>query len=581
VTHGRAATRASRELARFFEAAFDERINRSPETLTALGIRRLQDRLDDRSDAGRAGDCELVADQLERLSAIDPSLLGPADRLDYQVFRHQARQLLQRGRYRLNDYLINQKFGLHTDFPAFMINLHRIENQDDAANYVARLEAFAAAAGQVIDGLERREAAGVVLPAFLFPEILADCRDFVGGPDRSRPRPLEQNALFSDLEEKLDSLAGLDPGQRMRVLDRARRALEHGVFPGYRRLIAYLERQQARAPEIAGAWTLPQGADYYRMCLARHTTTRLDAAAIHRLGRQEVDRIQRDMTALKERLGYHGGLREFFAHARDHADFYYPQTPDGRRRYLDDLRAMIDAMAARLPAAFKRLPQDALVVKPVEPHRERTAGVAFYEGPSADGHRPGTFYVNLHDMRQLPKFTMEALAYHEALPGHHLQFSIANRLEGLPQFRRYGEFTAYVEGWGLYSEVLAAELGGYADPFAEFGRLAQELKRACRLVADTGIHAFRWPRGRAVEYLRQHLPASLPQLVKEVERYIVMPGQATAYTVGKIRILELREQAKSARGARFRIDEFHDELLRHGPLPMDLLAQQTSRFAAS
>jgi uncharacterized protein (DUF885 family) len=581
VTSGRADTRASRELAGFFEAAFDERISRSPETLTALGIRRLQDRLDDRSEAGHAADCELIANQLERLSAIDPSPLGPGDRLDYELFRREAKQELQQGRYRLNEYLVNQKFGLHTDFPAFMINLHRIENPDDAASYVSRLEAFATAAEQVIDGLERREAAGVVLPAFLFPEVLADCRDFIGEPDGARSRPLEENVLFRDFEEKLAGLAGLDPDERARLRERARGALERAVLPGYRRMIAYLGRQQARAPEIAGAWTLPHGAEYYRVCLARHTTTRLDATAIHRLGLEEVDRIQRDMIALKDRLGFRGSLRELFAHARDHAEFYYPQTPDGRRRYLEDLRAMIDAMAVQLPMAFKRLPQDGLRVKPVEPHRERTAGVAFYEGPSADGRRPGTFYVNLHDMRQLPKFTMEALAYHEALPGHHLQFSIANRLEGLPRFRRYGEYTAYVEGWGLYSEVLAAELGGYADPYAEFGRLAQELKRACRLVADTGIHAFRWPRGRAVEYLQQHLPASLPQIVKEVERYIVMPGQATAYTVGMSRILQLREQAKSARGARFRLDEFHDEVLRHGPLPMDLLAQQTSRFAAS
>jgi uncharacterized protein (DUF885 family) len=565
----------STPIRQFFEDAFQERINRSPETLAALGIRRASDRLDDRSEAGLAADRDLVLDQLQRLARFEFSSLNRADQLSCRIFRREAERVLERYHYRFHDYLVNQKFGLHTEFPAFMINLHAIASAEDARSYIARLHAFDQCCSQVIAGLARREEFGVILPAFLLPQVIGDCRDFRGERD-ARP---EENLLYADFSAKLGKLEGLTEEHRQGLLGELKQALLRSVIPAYERLGAFLERQQCVAPAEGGAATLPCGADFYRMCLAEHTTTKLSAGQIHQLGLDKVASVQQDMMALKERIGFRGSLRDFFAFVQCKPEFYYPQTSAGRQRYLDDMQGIISRIAPRLPELFTQLPQDELKVKVVERHRERTAGIAFYEGPAADGSRPGIFYVNLYDMRQMPAFTMEALAYHEALPGHHMQFSIANRLQELPSFRRHVNYTAYVEGWGLYSERIAKELGLYQDPYSEFGRLAQELKRAGRLVADTGIHAHGWTRQQAIDYLCATLPLSLPHVIKEVERYIVMPGQATSYMVGMTELVKLRRRRVASLGEEFDLREFHDALLRHGPLPLDLLEEQMAACA--
>jgi uncharacterized protein (DUF885 family) len=565
----------STPIRQFFEDAFQERINRSPETLATLGIRRARDQLDDRSEAGLEADRELVKDQLQRLARFEFSTLDKADRLSYRIFRREAERALKRYHYRFQDYLVNQKFGLHIEFPAFMINLHDIASAEDARSYIARLRAFDQCCSEVIAGLARREELGVILPEFLLPQVISDCRDFVG---ERGTRP-EENLLFADFSTKLEKLEGLREEQRNGLLDDMKQALLRSVIPAYQRLGAFLERQQALAPAEGGACRLPQGADYYRMCLSEHTTTKLSAGQIHQLGLEKVACIQQAMMALKERLGFRGSLPDFFGFVQCQPELYYPQTAAGRQRYLDDLKGIISGVARRLPELVTRLPEDELEVKVVERHRERTAGIAFYEGPAADGSRPGIFYVNLYDMRQMPAYTMEALAYHEALPGHHMQFSIANRLQDLPSFRRHVNYTAYVEGWGLYSELIAKELGFYQDPFSEFGRLAQELKRACRLVADTGIHAHGWTRQQGIDYLRATLPLSLPHVIKEVERYIVMPGQATSYMVGMTELVKLRRRSAAALRERFDLREFHDAILRHGPLPLDLLEDHMTGWA--
>jgi uncharacterized protein (DUF885 family) len=562
------------EIRQFFEDAFEERVNRSPETLAALGIRRARDQLDDRSETALEAERDLARDHLRRLAKFDYASLSNADRLSYMIFKREAERILERYRYRFHNYLVNQKFGLHIGFPAFMINLHAVAGSEDAHSYIARLHAFDRCCSQVIAGLERRQEFGVVLPGFLLPQVIGDCRDFIGDA-KAHPR---ENLLHADFTAKLGKLKGLSEEHRSGLVQALEEALHRSVIPAYRRLIAFLEGQQSEAPAEGGAWSLPDGEDYYRMCLAEHTTTQLSAGQIHQLGLDQVARIRREMAALKDELGFRGSLQDFFSDVQCNPEFYYPQTAAGRQRYLDDLREIISRIAPRLPELVTVLPQDELQVKVVERHRERTAGIAFYEGPAPDGTRPGIFYVNLYDMRQMPAFAMEALAYHEALPGHHMQFSIANRLQDVPTFRRHVNYTAYVEGWGLYSELLARELGMYQDSYAEFGRLAQELKRACRLVADTGIHALGWTRQKAIGYLRENLPLSLPHAIKEVERYIVMPGQATSYKVGMKELLELRRRSVAALNDRFDLREFHDVLLQEGPMPLDLLEERVSAW---
>ncbi|HVL76628.1 MAG TPA: DUF885 domain-containing protein, partial [Noviherbaspirillum sp.] len=386
------------QLHRFLEQAFQERIGRFPQTLTALGRRDQKDRLDDQSESAAQDFRALLVGQLEAIGAFARDKLSPHAQLNVRVFEQDARQTLARLQYRAQEYLVNQKFGLHTDFPAFMINMHGVADLQDARDYVARLRAFGRACDQVIEELERREAMGIVPPAFLFPQMLDDCRRFVGDP--SDTQPVDANVLLADLRAKLAELGDRgDPGEAGKdLLQAAAQALRETVLPGYERLIAFLERQESRAPAEGGAWSLPDGEAYYRMCLARHTTTALSADEIHRLGLDEVARIRGEMIALKGALGFGGygddELGTLFSHARDHDGFYYPQTPAGRAAYMEEMNAAIVEMKTLLPQYFASLPKDELLVKAVEPHRERTAGIAFYQGPAEDGSRPGIFYIN-------------------------------------------------------------------------------------------------------------------------------------------------------------------------------------------
>lgn len=574
-----ASIQAAHHIDRFFETAFQERINRSPQLLTSLGIKRDQDRLDDFSDAKLEGDRELIEDQLRRLEDFDYAALEPTEQLNYRVFRCEAEWLLKRYRYRFHEYLVTQKFGLHTDFPAFMINMHRIKTVQDAKDYLARLRALSKTGDQVIEGMDRRASMGIIPPVFLFPQMIDDCRRFVGESDKGEMS--QNNVLFEDFRSKLEKLSNLGQTTKDQLLDEAGAALREHVIPVYERLTAYMEKQVSQAPAEAGAWSMPDGDNYYRACLEKHTSTSLSVEAIHQLGLAEVSRIKEEIRSLQPQLGYHGSLEALFEYAREHPDFYHPQTEAGREACLAELNSYAEKMRALLPQLFATLPQDKLLIKAVEHHRERTAGLAFYEGPSSDGSRPGIFYVNLYDLRQLPIFIIEALVYHEALPGHHLQFSIANRLHALPSFRRYVDCTAYIEGWGLYSERLAKEIGLYENPWSDFGRLTYELKRACRLVVDTGLHAKAWTRQQAIDYLHKNTPSSLAQVIKEIDRYIVMPGQATSYKIGMEEILKLRARAQRTRGSKFDLRAFHDELLRHGPLPLALLEEQLITWAHS
>jgi uncharacterized protein (DUF885 family) len=327
-------------------------------------------------------------------------------------------------------------------------------------------------------------------------------------------------------------------------------------------------------------WKLPRGDAYYAFALHAATTTRMTAEEIHQLGLREVARIHQDMASIMARVGFKGDLAAYFKYVKEDPKFYYPTTPEGKAAYLQRAAQIIADMRARLGEFFLTLPKAPLVVKPVEPFREQGAAGAFYEEPSADGTRPGTYYVNTVDMHGVPIFEMETLAHHEAIPGHHLQIAIAHELAGLPKFRKYGGYTAYDEGWALYAEYFPKEFGFYADPDQDFGRLYDELLRAVRLVVDTGLHARHWTRAQVMDYFRQNTPESERDLLTETNRYIVWPGQATAYKIGMLRILELRERAKKELGPKFDLREFHDLVLRDGAVPLDILEENVSAWIA-
>ncbi|GAB4122887.1 MAG: DUF885 domain-containing protein [Rhodothalassiaceae bacterium] len=573
-----AAETESERLHAFFERAFEEDLARSPMRQSTLGIKTDYDKWDDISDARAEEDLEIAKARLAELRTFDFDALDASARLSWRLFETLTAREIDNYRWRHHNYPVNQMFGWQQQIPSFLINIHRVSSKSDAEAYIARLSRVGALVDQVIEQMRLREDMGVMPPAFVYPLIIGATRNVItGAPFDESGR---DSALFEDFRKKVEAL-DLPDDEKSALISDAANALTGTLAPAFTRLLAEMERQQAKATTEDGVWKLPDGTEYYEHQLRTYTTTDLSAEDIHRIGLENVARIHDEMRAIMERVGFEGDLQDFFAFMRSDPHFYYPETEEGRARYLAEATALIETMKSRLPEVFGIFPKADLVVKRVEPFRERSAGKAFYQQPALDGSRPGTYYANLYRMADMPTYQMEALAYHEGIPGHHMQIAIAQELEGVPMFQRQARFTAYTEGWGLYSELLPKEMGGfYEDPYSDFGRLAMELWRACRLVVDTGIHAKKWTREQAIDYLRANTPNPEGDLAKAIERYIVMPGQATAYLIGKQKILELREQAREALGEAFDIRAYHDEVLKDGPVPLDILEEKIEAFIA-
>ena len=390
----------------------------------------------------------------------------------------------------------------------------------------------------------------------------------------------EASSIWQDFQDKVIKLDITD-SERKTLLDDAKEALLTSVEPAYEALINELTVQRELSPEGDGVWRLPDGDKWYANRLAWFTTTDLTADDVHKIGLENVERIHQAMRSIMKKVKFDGNLNEFFEFMRTDKQFYYPNNDVGREAYLVEAKALIDTMRDKLPEYFSLIPEADMIVKRVEPFREKSAGKAFYQSPAKDGSRPGIYYANLYDMNDMPTYQMEALAYHEGIPGHHMQRAIAQELDGIPEFQKYSSFTAYTEGWGLYTEELAKDMGFYQDPYSDFGRLAMELWRACRLVVDTGIHSKKWSRERAINYLIENTPNPKNDSVKAIERYIAMPGQATAYMIGKLKIMELREWANKELGDQFDIRAFHTVVLKDGPVPLNILEQKVKDWVAN
>lgn len=565
--------------AAFYERAQAEYYELNPEAAAQLGLRVRYGEWDDRSEAGDLARRRLAERQLAELrETIDRRRLDGEGQLSWDLFADLQQRRIDGWRWRNHDYVFDHRSGPHTSAPAFLINTHRVESEADAEAYVSRLRGMLRRFATALERADRAEARGVMPPRWVFPQIVVGARNVVTG------RPFDDgpadSTLLADFRKKV---AALDlPGERKDALvAAAERALLESVKPAYDAVIAWAGAAEGRASPDDGVWKLPHGAAYYDDRLARYTTTTLGADAIHELGLREVARLHADVRQVMQRVGFEGDLKAFFDYVRDDDRFYYPDTEEGRAAYLAEATRVIDAMRARLPELFRTLPKADVVVKAVEPFREASASKAFYQRPTADGSKPGTFYVNLYRMRDMPKTELEALAYHEGVPGHHMQRAITLELSELPMFRKNGSYTAYTEGWALYSERLPKEVGFYQDPYSEFGRLTLELIRAVRLVVDTGLHARGWTREQVVQYHLDNTPLPEGSAVRATERYIVNPGQATAYMVGQLRIIELRQRAERELGDRFDVRDFHDVVLRSGPLPLDVLERQVEEWIAS
>ncbi|MEQ8515193.1 MAG: DUF885 domain-containing protein, partial [Chromatocurvus sp.] len=494
--------------------------------------------------------------------------LSDSEQLSYDLYKLDLERQLASDEFRDHHYVIHQHRGPHTRVPSTLINIHRIHSLQDAEDYIGRLRNVATYFDQVIAQMAIRTEKGLLLADWQYPPMLEAAQNVITGAPYDKSG--NDSALWRDFQAKVAAL-DIDDDVREALLSEARAALVDVVQPAYRRLIAAIARQSQEATGADGVWKFPRGDAFYAQRLNWYTTTDLTADEIHTIGLNEVARIHDEMRTIMQKVGFDGDLRAFFDFMREDGQFYYPNTDAGRAAYLEQARASIDAMRERLPDYFGLLPEAELIVKRVEPFRERSAGKAFYQAPPKDGSRPGIYYANLYNMADMPTYQLQALAFHEGVPGHHMQRAITVVLDDIPGFQKYASFTAFTEGWGLYSEELARDMGFYQDPYSDFGRLAMELWRACRLVVDTGIHSKRWTREEAIDYLIENTPNSLGDSTKAIERYIALPGQATAYMIGKLKIMELREGARAALGEDFDIRDFHDEVLKDGPVPLSIL----------
>jgi uncharacterized protein (DUF885 family) len=572
---------ASQRVNEFLDKCYDGFLARHPVAESQQGIKTHYDQWEDLSDEKAAADLAFLQGNLSKLTGdFKFDAIDRQTQLSWKLFEREVQRETEAFRFRLDSYPVNQMFGVHAEIPTFLINIHRIDSLEDAEAYIKRLNRLPKLFDQLIANLGERADKGVIPPKFVFPLVLDACQKIIRGEPFEGGGP--NSALLDDFFKKVTALKNVDPPTRERLIGDERKALRESLKPAYEKLIAALKELEKRATDDAGVWKFPDGAEFYQFALRRATTTDMPAAQIHEIGLKEVARIHGEMEKIKQKVGFKGDLQAFFKFTRDDPQFYLPDTDEGRQKYLARATEIINAMKGRLDQLFITKPKADIVVKAVEKFREKSAGKAFYNQPAPDGSRPGMFYVNLSNMRDSPTYQLESLAYHEGIPGHHMQIAIAQELTGIPKFRKFSHaYTAYVEGWGLYSELTPKEIGFYQDPYSDFGRLALELWRAARLVVDTGIHDKRWTRPQAIDYLKQNTPNTEADCVDSINRYIVMPGQATAYKIGELKIVELREKAKQQLGDKFDLRQFHDVVLTNGAVPLDLLEELVTDWVKS
>jgi uncharacterized protein (DUF885 family) len=570
----------------WFEAKWKEQLAFSPIQQTFLGQKSSD--LDDMSIAAQDKRLDWQrAATADMRKSFDYARLSPEAQTSYDVWVYQLEQAEAAVRFRSNTYVFDQMSGIHSFLPQLLIAFHRVDDVADMEGYINRVRESGRALRQLIEISKQNATKGVRPPRFAHDFVIDEAKKVIAGQPFTETGP--DSAVWADAKAKIGALqkkGALNDARAAAMLAEVRTALIGPFKAGYEALVAWQQEDRTQTPERpAGAHALPDGAAFYAQRLANQTTTTLSADRIHEIGLAEVARLRGEMEAVKKEVGFTGDLAAFFSELRDNKDnplVYYPNTDDGRQAYLTDATAAIDKIKAVLPKYFGILPKADLVVRRVEPFREQAGAAQHYFAGTPDGSRPGIYYAHLLDMKAMPKYELEVIAYHEGLPGHHMQVAIAQELTSVPTFRRRAGFGAYSEGWGLYAEWLAREMPGtYQDPYSRFGRLGSEMWRAIRLVVDTGMHAKGWSEEQAVQYFLANSATTEAQVRSEIRRYLVSPGQATSYKIGMLRIQELRRKAESALGPRFDIRKFHDTILGGGALPLTVLEKRVERWIAS
>jgi len=569
----------------WFERTYEEQLQLNPIALTMQGRKDHYGELDDMSrEASQKRVAWMQAKAREMKAGFDYSQLSPETQLSWDLFDYQVQAATDADRFFDHAYPFEQMGGIQSFLPTFLINFHKVESEADYVAYVHRLREVPRVFSQELDNVKRSAAAGIRPPRFTHEGVIEQANKVITGAPFTEGK---DSALWADAQAKADGLlkAGkIDVARAAQLRADARAALVEAVQPSYASVVNWFEADLPNAAENPSGvgTTHPDGAAYYAQRLRAATTTDLTPEQVHQIGLDEVERLRGEMTALKDRVGFKGDLNAFFKFVDSDPRFKYPNTDAGRQAYLDDATKAIETIKAQLPNYFGLLPKADLVVRRVEPYREVAGAAQHYYPSTPDGSRPGIYYAHLSDMNAMPKTNLETIAYHEGLPGHHMQIAIAKELHGVPEFRKQAGFNAYAEGWGLYAEWLAREMPGtFTDPYSEYGRLANEMWRAIRLVVDTGLHAKGWTQQQAVEYAASNSSNPRSSIEAEVRRYIVWPGQASSYKIGMLKIQELRRKAETELGDRFDIRGFHDAVLGGGALPLALLERRVDQWIES
>jgi len=553
-----------------FTALVDEMwefvLQEDPLFATATGDHRYDDRLPAVRLADHQRRHDAKVEFLRRLDAIERDALDTDNRVNYDILRRQLTDNLTEYDFGAQLMPINQRSGFHVEFPELPRDVP-LDSVADYENYLARLRAFGQYADENISLMREGLASERVLPAVAW-------EGWQKAVDAQITDDPEQHLLYKPLR-KLPT--GIPESEHDRLRAAAREAISTSVVPGYRRFRQFMEEEYVPGSrDSVGISAVLGGRDFYRFCVRKFTTLELTPEEVHQIGLAEVARIQAEMDQIIRDVQFDGDFAAFTKFLREDPQFY----AESSEQLLKEVALVLKKMDGQLPTLIGKLPRQPYGLREVPDYIAPRTTAAYYQPPTGDGTKAGFFYMNTYNLKSRPLFTIEALSFHEAVPGHHLQIALQMELEGLPQFRRFTNFTAFVEGWALYAERLGRELGFYQEPYSDFGRLTLEMWRACRLVVDTGIHYYGWTRQQAIDYLLQHTALSLHDISSEVDRYITWPGQALAYKIGEMKIRELRAKAEERLGERFDLREFHDVVLGSGAVPLDVLEANVEAWVA-
>ncbi len=559
------------------EAAFADELSRSPEFLTQLGRRERYGEWDDYSDNQYAVQIERDTYWLEQLHEIDYSLLPPDAQISYLIFEERAQQRVVASEFYRNNYPINHRRSLVSSANSFLANRHQIADISDAEAYIARIRGLEAAFAQISEAVRTRVAYGTHPPAFMYPATIGEARGLAALATESE---YTNHPIMIDFAAKVEAL-DISDDEKAELISSARTAILVPLARGYAGLIATMEEAQVHATSDEGIWRHPDGEAYYQVLMRQRLGSDMTAAEVHDYGLAEVARIRAEMEGIMVQVGFEGTLDEFFVHLNEVDEFRYTDDDAGRAAHMADMEAALTRVNAVAPEYFNSIPQAPVEIRRVEPYRQANAGRAFYTRPAPDGSTPGIFYANQRLMDNWRTWHVDTLVFHEAVPGHHFQIATAQELTGIPTFQNYVGFGVFNEGWALYTERLASELGLLSDPYADFGRLNAELFRAVRLVVDTGIHYHRWDQQQALEYMQANSALADNFVAGEIRRYMVWPTQALSYKMGMSEILRHRARAQETLGETFDIREFHSVIIGSGSVPMPVLDEMVDRYIAA